>query len=196
MGRPKGYDRDAVMEKAIELFWRNGYEATSTQQLVDHLGINRNTMYSEFGKKREFFESALKHYEEHWLNKNFGPLEAPDAGVETILGVFEHYASIGNGRRAGMGCLLTNASVELASREASTREIAAGFVERVTLAFENALRGARDAGELAKDVAVTQEAGFLTSTWLGMLVLARSCASPEALEAVPGAIARHLEGLR
>lgn len=194
MGRPKGYNREQVLEKAMELFWTQGYEATSTQQLVEHLGINRNSMYSEFGTKREFFETALLHYEEFWISKNFGPLETPGAGIDSILAVFDHYASIGKGRRSGMGCMLCNASVELGSPDAPAHELSRNLFIRVTEAFENALAGGRAQGRLRGGVDIPTQARTLTSMWLGMLVLARAQASDDLLDAVPQTV-RELLGV-
>lgn len=188
MGRPKGYNREQVLEKAMELFWTQGFEATSTQQLVEHLGINRNSMYSEFGTKREFFETALRHYEEFWVAKNFGPLEASGAGLDSIIAVFDHYASIGKGRRSGMGCMLCNASVELGSPDAPAHDLSRRLFERVTKAFENALQGARTQGQLNPAVDIPTQARTLTSMWLGMLVLARAKAPGDLLDAVPTAV--------
>ena len=62
MPSPKRYNRDDVLDRAIELFRRNGYSATSTAELVDALGMNRKSMYAEFGSKQELFESALERY--------------------------------------------------------------------------------------------------------------------------------------
>ena len=56
MPSPKGYKREEVLDRAIELFRRQGYSATSTAELVDELGMNRKSMYAEFGSKQELFE--------------------------------------------------------------------------------------------------------------------------------------------
>ena len=51
MGRPKKYDREAVLDRAMQAFWRNGYEATSTADLEAQMGVNRSSLYAEFGSK-------------------------------------------------------------------------------------------------------------------------------------------------
>lgn len=195
MGRPKGYDRTEVLESAMELFWRQGFEGTSTQQLVEHLGINRNSMYSEFGSKRDFFETALAHYEELWIAENLRPLEQGDAGVEVIQEVFRHYASIGKKKLSGMGCMLANATVEFGSRDGPSRDVSQRFIGRAQEAFLNALTQARDAGALARDVDVAGEAAFLTSSWLGMLVLSRGKAPAKTFDGVAARVAAHLAAL-
>ena len=59
MPSPKGYNREEVLDRAIELFRRQGYSATSTAELVDELGMNRKSMYAEFGSKQEVYSKRL-----------------------------------------------------------------------------------------------------------------------------------------
>ena len=63
MGRYKTFDENAILHKAVELFWRKGYNATSIQDLVDHLGLNRSSIYETFGGKRALFEQAFEQYQ-------------------------------------------------------------------------------------------------------------------------------------
>ena len=62
MGRTKQYERTKLLDRAVELFRNQGFNGTSTAELVDELGINRKSMYAEFGSKEELFEAA--HLEE------------------------------------------------------------------------------------------------------------------------------------
>ena len=59
MPRPKEFDPQEVLDKAVDLFWRQGYEFTSIQDLVDHLGINRASLYETFGDKHQLFLGAI-----------------------------------------------------------------------------------------------------------------------------------------
>ncbi len=56
--RHKAFDPSTVLNEAVDVFWTQGYEATSVQDLVDHMGINRFSMYDTFGNKHELFMSA------------------------------------------------------------------------------------------------------------------------------------------
>ena len=77
MPSPKGYKRDEVLDHAIELFRRQGYSATTTAELVDALGMNRKSMYAEFGSKQELFEAALERYSEINLTRVLAPKTQP-----------------------------------------------------------------------------------------------------------------------
>ena len=105
MPSPKGYIREDVLDRAIELFRQNGYSATSTAELVETLGMNRKSMYAEFGSKQKLFEAALERYNAVNLSRVLAPIEAPDANAQTIIDAFKGYASASEtkfrGSRAG-----------------------------------------------------------------------------------------------
>lgn len=196
MGRPKKYQREEVLESAMALFWRNGYNGTSTQALVDHLAINRNSMYSEFGNKQALFEAAIAHYEDTVIKRNFGPLEATTAGLDQIAALFDHYANVARDDDADYGCLLCNTVIEMSGKDHRSRAASDRFMKRVTAAFENALRGARRDRQLNPEVKISEQAEFLTSGCLGMLVLLRSKAQPHVLDSAAKVLRQHLDGLR
>ncbi len=195
MGRPKGYDREQVLEAAMDLFWRQGFEATSTQQLVEHLGINRNSMYSEFGSKQEFFEATLSHYEQKHFAPNFEPLMTTTAGLEEIGAVFDRYGINARGKNSGLGCLLCNTAVALAPVDPAIQQISNRFIKRATKGFTNALTNARDAGFVSAAINIREEAQFLTATWLGVLVLLRAKTPSSTLAAAARATKAHLASL-
>ena len=62
MARPIEFDYDSVLENAMQQFWREGYEASSVQKLLDATGINRGTLYNSFGDKDTFFALCVKRY--------------------------------------------------------------------------------------------------------------------------------------
>ena len=63
MGRPRGFDRDLALDKAMRLFWQSGYEQTSIVDLTQELGISATSLYAAFGDKKSLFEEAVAHYE-------------------------------------------------------------------------------------------------------------------------------------
>ena len=83
MGRKKHYNRELLTEKAMEIFRDHGFAGTSAEMLVQGLGVNRYSLYSEFGSKQGFFDAALQHYDEEIVEWNFGPLEAPPTLYDT-----------------------------------------------------------------------------------------------------------------
>jgi AcrR family transcriptional regulator len=86
-GRPRGFDADAALDRAVEVFWRNGYEGASLGDLTDAMGINRPSLYAAYGNKQELFRRALERYAEEDMAYARAALEEPTAYrvIETFL---------------------------------------------------------------------------------------------------------------
>ena len=149
MGRTKQYERTALLDKAVELFRKHGFNGTSTAELVEELGVNRKSMYAEFGSKQELFEATLAHYNDNHLSRVLSPIEAPDAGLDAIRTAFIGYASASEGWASGRGCLLCNTAVERGALDPASGEHVAAYLERISRAFGNALENGRRSGDLA-----------------------------------------------
>ncbi|MEU9384811.1 TetR/AcrR family transcriptional regulator [Streptomyces sp. NPDC048279] len=63
-GRPRSFDADAALDRAVEVFWRQGYEGASLSDLTEAMGINRTSMYAAYGNKEELFRRAVARYAE------------------------------------------------------------------------------------------------------------------------------------
>jgi TetR/AcrR family transcriptional repressor of nem operon len=173
VGRTKDFDPDAALVAAMELFWRKGYEATSVQDLVDHLGVARASLYNTFGSKHDLYLRALDHYTAQgadgtlsWLTEPGPVLPALRAGFRALA---EGYA-LAAGRN---GCLVTNTTVELVPADALC-------TQRVTVAYDQmerdltiALLRASAQGELAPDADPRALARFLVTFLQGVKVLAK-----------------------
>ena len=109
MPRPKSFDVDDALDRAVDLFWVNGYAATSMEDLVNHLGINRGSLYSTFGSKQELYELALERYLSTGQDR-FAEM-VTDSAVplrEAINGLLHSSAK----RTDHRGCLLVNTTME------------------------------------------------------------------------------------
>ena len=195
MGRKKNYDRDTLEEKAMELFRDHGFSGTSTQMLVEGLGVNRYSLYAEFGNKQALFDAALERYDKQVVERNFGPLETPTAGVEDIRALLEFYASASNVPAWGRGCLLCNTAVEFGPEDPSGAEFVQRYFKRLSTAFYRALSNAQSKGVLQHGVAQKEEADFFTASTLGLFVLLRAKAPPAIIENATKVAIEHLEGL-
>ncbi|MEU8663441.1 TetR/AcrR family transcriptional regulator, partial [Actinoplanes philippinensis] len=78
-GRPRGFDSEAALDRAIEVFWRHGYEGASLSDLTDAMGINRPSMYAAYGNKEELFKRAIARYAEADMAYAREALAAPTA---------------------------------------------------------------------------------------------------------------------
>ena len=180
----------------MELFWQRGYAGTSTSDLVEHLGVNKFSLYAEFGSKQALFDAALRRYEQQFMNDVFGPLEAADAGLNSIAELFERFGKDAAGPASGLGCLLCNTAVELAGDDSSGEPFVQRYFGRVQAAFQNALANARRAGDLQVGVVAVDEARFLTATALGIFVMVRARTAPIVVQGAGRVAKRHLDTLR
>ncbi len=116
MARKKEYSEEVVVEKAMNLFWRNGYEATSMQMLEKEMGINKFSIYSSFGNKHGLFSECLKSYERK-VNDIFEQFKNSNKGIDDIKDFFYNSVRICNVDGNEKGCLLTNTYNEFSDKE-------------------------------------------------------------------------------
>lgn len=182
MARPKAFDQTETLEKAMMLFWRHGYEGTSIQDLVEHTGLNRGSLYATYGDKRRLFLAALDHYRNVIAARRLRLLGEGESGKAAIRGFFEEAVdhALGEGRQ--LGCLLTNSAVELAPHDPELAAPCLAGIARTEQAFLAALERARTAGEIAPERDLPALARFLTSSLQGLRVTARAMPDRQRLE--------------
>jgi len=116
MARRKQYVEAEVIEKAMNLFWRNGYESTSMQMLEKEMGINKFSIYSSFGNKHGVFLESLKCYKSR-VNSIFEKFKAATNGAEAIKQFFYDSVNICNINGNEKGCLVTNTYNEFSKND-------------------------------------------------------------------------------
>ncbi len=183
MAGVKKYDRIELLDRAIELFRRQGFNGTSTAELTAELGVNRKSMYAEFGSKQGLFEAVLERYNEHHLSNVLGPVEAPEAGPDAIRAAFDGYATASDGWAQGRGCLLCNTAVERGALDPGARRHVAAYLERLTAAFRHALDNGRRTGEIRDDVDLDALAAYFTTALIGVAACIRAEAPPAQVKA-------------
>src|SRR5436305_15048332 len=123
MARQKEFNRDEVLHKAMEVFWTRGYERASIQDLVKHMGINRQSIYDTFGNKHTLFLQALDRYREIQSRKVFAVLERPGSMKKNLRQLFEEAVARSLSAEARRGWYVDKSMSELPSRceETATR---------------------------------------------------------------------------
>ena len=112
MARKKEYNEQEVIEKAMNLFWRNGYETTSVRMLEKEMGINQFSIYSSFDNKQGVFLESIKHYKEK-IKCITDRLEKNANGVKGIKQYFYDFIEFSKAPDGCKGCLLVNTVNEL-----------------------------------------------------------------------------------
>lgn len=169
MPRPKTYERDSVVIAARDQFWERGYEATSISDLEQGTGLNRSSLYQEFGSKHELLEAALTCYSDQVVTPLLAALNAPGADLETVVALFTRLADLfrSGSRRATSGCLLVNSIAELASRDDRVRSAATAYRDQLRKSFAAALANASQRGELDPD-SIQPHADLLAAALMGV----------------------------
>jgi TetR/AcrR family transcriptional repressor of nem operon len=183
IGRPPEFDRQEALEKAMGLFWRNGYEATGLTHLTTEMGIGRQSLYNAFGDKHSLFIEAMKHYASRNGQPLIDILRAPGSGVNNIRQALEAVVSLMTSGDC-CGCLVTNSIVELAPHDEEVAEVVRSALNRVEKAFKDAVDLAIESGEISADTDARAMARFLNNTLHGMVVMGKASASKAALKDV------------
>jgi TetR/AcrR family transcriptional repressor of nem operon len=183
MARHKEFDRDEVLHEAMEVFWSRGYEATSIQDLVKHMGINRQSLYDTFGDKHALYLKTLDRYREIEGRKVFELLERPGSVKKTLRQLFEGVVerALCDGQR---GCFIGNATSELAGRCKETAARTCGNMAATEEAFYRVLLRGKKEGELKRVRDPRAVARFLYSSLQGLALLAKATRDRKTLEDV------------
>lgn len=184
MARSKAFNKEVVLDKAVEVFWAKGYEATSIQDLVDAMGIQRGSLYSAFGSKQQLFLKSLDRYGEEVVKKLLEILGSKPSAIESIELFFaelaEHLITAGPLR----GCLVTNSAIERGLSDEATKQKVLYLLNAIEKGFHQTLLRAQKNREIAKDHNLTSLAEYLASSIQGLLVVGKVCSERSVLESI------------
>ncbi|MBB5181582.1 TetR/AcrR family transcriptional repressor of nem operon [Planomicrobium koreense] len=182
MGRHKAFDEKEVLKKAMELFWKQGYEKTSLQDLVDHMGIHRRSIYDTFGDKRALFLMSLAYYEEMLTNDLVKLMNAGGPSKEAIREVFSF--TLNTAEYYPKGCLAVNAAVELSLLDKEIAQISTELFKKTERVFRYLIMKGQTSGELSKEIDPDAMSRFLHNNLLGLRVLIKTNYTKEELESI------------
>ena len=146
-GRPREFEREEALDKAMDLFWSQGYDATGVAELCAHMGVGRQSLYNTFGDKDSLFSEALGRYKQLRLQPMIQELRGPGSGLENVrrlLGAWEESGA----EVAHKGCLMANSIAEFGMRDPRFAAELGSMLGEIEAAFSFALEKARDDGEL------------------------------------------------
>jgi len=183
MARPKEFDPEHALAKAMNLFWRLGYENTSLEALMKEMGIARQSLYDTFGDKRALYLKAMAHYRDRTNNQM-------QKMLDQIPSVSDGFAELLYGMAAETreqherGCLLLSANLQRDPKDAVVRDFLRDNQARVEEIFRQALARAQKQGELSPKDDPAALARFFVVTIQGMRAMARLKSDRKGLEQV------------
>lgn len=169
MARKKQYTEEAVIEKAMDLFWRNGYGATSVRMLEKEMGINQFSIYSSFKNKQGVFLESIKYYKKE-INGIKEILKHSNTGILGIKQYFYNFLEFSTEQSKCKGCLVTNTVNEIkADAEPEVMIALKQFAEEIRALFVSNLK--QDDQRAADDI--EKQADFLMNTLLGLSIASK-----------------------
>jgi len=112
MGRPKSYDHEQVLKKAMLQFWQSGFAETSLSDLETATSLNRYSLYKGFGDKEALFEQALEYYQKHVIARMLAPLTQENPSINALIEFFIQLNVLLKGKYGAYGCLIQNSQKE------------------------------------------------------------------------------------
>ncbi|WP_282610748.1 TetR/AcrR family transcriptional regulator [Pelagibius sp. Alg239-R121] len=180
----KQFNEEEVLDRAMGAFWARGYEATSVNDLLTVMEINRGSLYAAFTDKRSLFIRALKSYDEKYrrdfltsVARNYSPKEA-------IFAAFEDVVESSDGGRNRKGCLLVNTALELSPHDPEVEKIVRGSLREVENFFCEMIVAAQGEGTIRTEVSSREVAQALLGLFLGLRVLVRSRPEKDVMKTI------------
>jgi len=173
MPRTKAFNEDVVLEKAMNLFWEKGYNATSMQELVSRLGINRASLYDTFGNKNQLFERAIEKYKSENILSLSDFLYQQLNVRQGLYLMLERYVDIAIADKQPKGCFIVNTTTEMANTDAAINDLLDDYKAKVETIYFNYLQYGINQGQISpyKDIKVISN--YLYTLQSGINVIAK-----------------------
>ena len=182
-GRPRSFDVDDALDRALEVFWRHGYEGASLPDLTAAMGINRPSLYAAFGNKEELFRRALDRYVEHSSGYLREAVAAPTAKAVAEKLLFGAAAAAGDPKRP-RGCFLVQGALACSGEADEVRRAAAERRAAAQSLLRRRFRRAAEEGDLPPDIDPADLARYVFALLHGMAVHAAGGAKRDELARV------------
>lgn len=183
MGRPRNFETETVVNRAMDAFWTHGYANTSPAQLAEATGIGKGSLYNTFGSKRELFERVLNRYD-RMGSEVVGEFMARPGTARECIGAFIRFLVDSDvAQPVRRGCLAVNTATEFSARDAEITKAVRTMQEHTMSALAERIDQGRRDGDVAQDVDPRAAAEFLMNIIVGLRVMAKT-SDAEALHRI------------
>ena len=184
MPRPRSLSDDTVLERAIEVFWQNGYAGTSLRDLTQATGLSSAALYHRFSDKDGLFIAALRRYADEGLVERLGRLSVARDALGAIRNFLDELIAMSLADPHHRGCLLVNTALDGAAMSAEARALVRARLGEVEHFFAGRLRMAVADGVLDPKTDVAANATVLLGTVFAIRVMARLDPDSRRLQAL------------
>ena len=192
MARPKEFDRDSALQKAVEVFCDHGYDGTSTEELLRAMDISRQSLYDTFGDKRQLYLQALQQYVADSVGEQIRALNGSPSSLKGIESALQAFV-LNAGSAEAPGCLGIGATCEFGVSDREVTALISTADRALQSSLERRINEGKDAGEISADIDARSAAQFIKATFAGIKVAARGGASAETLRNIARIAVRSLK---
>lgn len=189
MGRPRSFDDDAVIDRAMEVFWTYGYANTSPAQLAQATGVAKGSLYNAFNSKRELFDRALARYDQQVSKLAHDLLARPGTTRECLRSALRFIVDFDLAQRSPRGCLVGNTAVELAGHDPEIARTIRTMQDRQVAALRARIEQGQRDGDVGPGLDARGTAEFLSSTLAGLRVMVMTHEAPTLYRSIDLALA-------
>ncbi|MEM8763117.1 MAG: TetR/AcrR family transcriptional regulator [Bacteroidota bacterium] len=182
MPRTKQFDEKEVLENAMELFWEKGFHATSIQDLVSHLGINRASLYDTYGGKDELFNTAFETYRQQAGNFLKSVFEKEPSVKEGFRSLFYQAVDEGVLDCSRKGCFVVNTTTEMVPGDETLQKVIEGHVKKISQVFADQIQRGIDNGELSSSKNPEEIGMMLLTFYNGLRVIGKVSTDADSLK--------------
>jgi TetR/AcrR family transcriptional regulator, transcriptional repressor for nem operon len=180
MVRPREFDRGDALQRAMRVFWARGFAATSTDDLVQAMGIGRQSLYNAFGDKRRLYLEALEVYQQGTVGGHLQRLRAPASPLAGLRDLLLGLIAEDDGLR-GLGCMGVGSVGEFGGSDPEVAALRAKAAAPLRARLVERIREGQAGGEIARDIDAEDAADFIGMTMTGLQLAARGGAGLEDL---------------
>lgn len=184
MARPPEFDRQDILEKAMDVFWKSGFGGTSVTDLVNATNLKPGSIYGAFSSKRGLFLEVIDAYASRSLARIDGCLQNNSTPLEAVHAFFNKFAQDISADPDFKGCLMVNTMLEMANEDDDVRIKVTSYLSQIEKRFEQALTDSIKLKQLPESESPQQIARFLMSSIWGLRVLSTTRPDPSAYQAV------------
>ncbi len=181
MARPKEFNPDDALDKAMQVFWHKGYEAASIDDLLTAMDINRGSLYDTFGDKQKLFLACLDRYCQGMMTDHLSLLDRPGPALDAIRHSIRSMLELALSDRTRRGCLIANSAMELSPHEKEIGKKVVRALGGIEEAYYKVLVRAKKQAELKKGQDPRALARFLTGMMQGVIVMYKAGTPAEAM---------------
>ncbi len=150
MPKAKQFNEGEVLQKARDVFWKQGYNGTSMDELVKATGLSRSSIYDTFGDKHGLYVKSLKYYSEAQTEKLLIELPSGLSSRKRINWFFQHHIDVSLTDPNRKGCFMLNSTTELANLDNSINQLAVDNMDQMEALFLSWIKEGQANGEISK----------------------------------------------